>query len=94
MPPRQILYSVVGGPSQCMLKACVNTGQKMHFVCRDEHGSIDEFDMSIVGEIQPDNDGTARVVFKARDTGGLEWLMTYDPVEEDGNMMRNFGKSG
>lgn len=91
MPPRQILYSVVGGPSQCMLKACISTGQKMHFVCRDEHGGLDEFDMTIVGKIKPEV-GSLGLVFNVRDMSGLVWSMIFDPTTGTGNMMHNFAR--
>lgn len=83
----QVVYSVVGGPSRDKLLVCKNTSERLHFICRDSMGRLDEFDLTIVGDLR--QDGAAyRWLFSASDTSGSTWNMSYDTRDQSGNMFR------
>ncbi len=89
----RVLYSVVGGPSLSMIRACATTGQMLHFICCGDDGSFDEFDLNIVGALK--NEGVEHeLLFSARDSSGLIWSVSYNTVDECGNMFRIFQRSG
>lgn len=93
MALRQVLFSVVNGPSRDLVEGSANTSQKLHFVCCDEMGDLSEFDLTI-GDVSPLGRGMPELIFAAQDMAGLTWSLTYDPEKGCGDMMRNFGKNG
>lgn len=91
MPPSLILYSVEADHSRMKIFDAASKGRKLHFVCRDEQGGLDEFDMVVVGEIKQEI-ASSGLELNLRDTSGLIWSMAYDPSTGTGNMMRNFAR--
>lgn len=93
MALRQVLFSVVGGPSRDLIEESANSGNWLRFICRDDTNGLNEFDLDI-GDVSALGKGMPELIFAAQDSSGLTWSLTYDPDRGCGDTMRNFGKSG